>query len=330
MTELSEQSNKLGINKLKSAFPPVHSIILGILASAICGFMLAKTFFYENKILILVFYTILFGFLLGASISYGVKRNKYKKKLNIFILIMLCSFLTYLIFSFSFGFIFALPRNYTFGAPMPPISFFLSTTMLKWPLKYEIALKIFNKENEPTTVVTELIPNPSSTFPPATPTVVTELTPTPSSTFPPASSIYYRKISSQILEKKIKWVKKLGSKLGTKKTVDWLNNELPEEPLPKNIAEAIDKAVFCPPDSMEYTYKNGLSYVIFGDSHLYGEDFEEKRLVSRVNIIILLIMCSITIFCAWMYIIITCPWLSSEEKVGWFQSIIKKLQRRFN
>ncbi|MEQ8192686.1 MAG: hypothetical protein ABRQ39_32270, partial [Candidatus Eremiobacterota bacterium] len=235
-------NNKLGINKLKSAFPPVHSIILGILASAICGFMLAKTFFYEHRILILVFYTILFGFLLGASISYGVKRNKYKKKLNIFILIMLCSFLTYLIFSFSFIVIFNLPPDYSFGDSLPSISSYLNRIVLKWPLQYETALKIFNKEDEPTTtptVVIEPTPVPSATFPPAIPTVVIELTPTPLSTFPPETSIYYRKISSQILQKKVEWVKELGPELGTKKTVDWLNNQLPEEPLPEHIAEAI-------------------------------------------------------------------------------------------
>ncbi|MEQ8192656.1 MAG: hypothetical protein ABRQ39_32120, partial [Candidatus Eremiobacterota bacterium] len=63
-------------------------------------------------------------------------------------------------------------------------------------------------------------------------------------------------------------------------------------------------ASFSPPDSMEYTYKNGLSYIIFGESFLYGEDYEKKRLVSNVNIIILLTMCSITIFGAYIYIII--------------------------
>jgi hypothetical protein len=297
-------NNKLGINKLKSVFPPVHSIILGILASVICGFMLAKTFFYENRILILVFYTILFGFLLGASISYGAKRNKYKKKLNIFILITLCSFLTYLIFSFSFIVIFTLSRNYKFWDYLSP-----KEIILKWPLQYQTALKIFNKEDEPTTTPTVVIkptPAPSATFPPATPTVVIELTSAPSATFPPVISINYRKISSQILQKKVEWVKKLGPEPGTKKTVDWLNNKLPEEPLPDSIAEAIEKAAFSPPDSMEYTYKDGLSYIIFGESFLYGENYEKKCLVSKINIIILLLMCSITIFGAYIYIIITC------------------------
>ncbi|MEQ8192685.1 MAG: hypothetical protein ABRQ39_32265, partial [Candidatus Eremiobacterota bacterium] len=57
-----------------------------------------------------------------------------------------------------------------------------------------------------------------------------------------------------------------------KKTVDWLNNQLPEEPLPEHIAEAIKGASFSPPDSMEYTYKNGLSYIIFGESYLSEEE----------------------------------------------------------
>jgi hypothetical protein len=97
--------------------------------------------------------------------------------------------------------------------------------------------------------------------------------PTPTATpFPPLLSIYYRKMSSQILQKKIDWMQELGPEPGTKKTVDWLNNKLPEEPLPDSIAEAIEKAAFCPPDSMEYTYKNGLKYVIFGESYLSEEE----------------------------------------------------------
>jgi len=296
MTELSEQSTKLGINKLKSAFPPVYSIILGILASAICGFMLAKTFFYESRILILVFYTILFGFLSGTSIFYGVKRNKYKEKLTIFFLIMLCSFLTYLIFSFSFIVIFGLPRNY-------PISFYLERIIRKWPLEY-------NKIGESYLAI----------YP-----VMHIKTSTPSATFPPA---YYKKISSQILQKRIEWVKELGLEPGTKKTVDWLYNKLPEEPLPGSIAEAFAGAsLYSAPGSMDFTLTNNFRYIIYGE----GSPYSDTRIfVPFANITILLTMFSITIYCAWIYIIITCPWLSSEGTTGWFQPIIKKLQRRFN
>lgn len=296
MAELSEKSNKVCINRLKSAFPPFLSIILGILASAICGFMLAKTFFYESRILILVFYTILFGFLLGTSISYGVKRNKYKKKLNIFILIMLCSFLTYLIFSFSFIVIFGLPRNY-------PISFYLERIIRMWPLEY-------NKIEEGYLAIEPVMHIKSST---------------PSATFPPA---YYKKISSQILQKRIDWVKELGLEPGTKKTVDWLYNKLPEEPRPDHITEVFNGAMlYSAPGSMEFTLTNHFRYTIYRERFFYSDT---RTFVPFANIIILITMSSITIFCAWMYIIVTCPWLSSEEKTGCFQSLIKKLQRRFN
>jgi len=272
------RNNKLGINNLKSAFPPVHSIILGILVSAICGFMLAKTFFYENRILILVFYTILFGFLLGASISYGVKRNKYKKKLNIFILITLCSFLTYLIFSFSFIVIFILPRNHSFEDTLLDISFYSEIIVRKWPLEY-------NRTGESNFTIVHAIHIKTLT---------------PSATFPLA---YYKKISSQILQKRIEWVKELGLEAGTKKTVDWLHNRLPEEPLPDSIAEAIEGATLYSRDSMDFTLKNHLTYIIYGESYSYYYS-DPRTFVPIANIIILLTMCSITIFGAYIYIII--------------------------
>jgi hypothetical protein len=111
------KSNKLSIDEFKEKFPLFLSIILGVLVSIPCGFILANTFrlydcFVEYvwymdyyMILLYIFCNILFGLISGIAISYGIKRHKYKNKKNLFILIVFCSFLIYFVFSIIFMYI---------------------------------------------------------------------------------------------------------------------------------------------------------------------------------------------------------------------------------
>jgi len=105
------KTNSAGIEKLKKNPPPFHAIILGVLVSIPCGFILSititDTMMYHNPYhnpyhnlypLIFPFCNILFSLILGIAISYGIKRKKYGNKKNIFILIVFCSFLIYFFF----------------------------------------------------------------------------------------------------------------------------------------------------------------------------------------------------------------------------------------
>jgi len=95
-------------------------------------------------------------------------------------------------------------------------------------------------------------------------------TPTP---FPPPTDTYYRRIASKVFQKKVAWEGELGAEMGTTKTVDWLNKQLPEEPLPEDISEAIEKAVIYEPDTIKLVYKSGLKFLILGNSQFhYFED----------------------------------------------------------
>jgi len=158
------KSNKLSINKFKENLPPFLSIILGVLVSIPCGFILANTprlcnylidLMYSRvipyttnidyyMILLYTFCILFFGLISGIAISYGIKRHKYKNKKNLFILIVFCSFLIYFVFSMIFMYIFFITgyieypclthevqhnKNYNIN-----LKDFLMETLFFWPL----------------------------------------------------------------------------------------------------------------------------------------------------------------------------------------------------
>lgn len=103
-------TNNAGIDELKKKFPPFHSIILGVLVSIPCGFILASTITDTiikryHSLLIYLFCNIFFSLILGITISYGIKRKEYRNKRNLFILIVFCSFLIYFFFCIIFMYI---------------------------------------------------------------------------------------------------------------------------------------------------------------------------------------------------------------------------------
>jgi len=98
-----ETSSKLSINTFKESLPPLSSIVSGILLSLVCGFILSGI--HRNNLLIYLFYIILFSSILGTAISYGIKRSEYGNKINLRILIVLCSFLLYFFSCGSFMYI---------------------------------------------------------------------------------------------------------------------------------------------------------------------------------------------------------------------------------
>jgi len=95
----------------------------------------------------------------------------------------------------------------------------------------------------------------------ATPTPTA--TETPTATYTPTDPLatlkYSDYISEKIFDQKAIWQEELGDEEGIKKTVDWLNRKLPDEPLPSEIDEAIDYAFVNTYDSytMHFRFKNG-------------------------------------------------------------------------
>lgn len=150
------KSNKLSIAEFKESLPPFLSIILGVLASILCGFILVNAFRLYSylisysryyfvhymdyyMILLYIFCNIFLGLILAIAISYGIKRHKYKNKKNLFILIVFCSFLIYFVFSMIFMYIFFRTGyiNYEYpdrnGDRNISLKGFLSSTLYEWP-----------------------------------------------------------------------------------------------------------------------------------------------------------------------------------------------------
>ncbi|MEQ8186826.1 MAG: hypothetical protein ABRQ39_02545, partial [Candidatus Eremiobacterota bacterium] len=97
---------------------------------------------------------------------------------------------------------------------------------------------------------------------PPEPTPTPTLTPTPIPTYPIPPDPYYDNITTKILEQKIIWQEELGRDQGRQKTVEWLNQQLPDFPLPLDVAGAIEKAELINSYTIVYTFKSGHSVYI--------------------------------------------------------------------
>jgi len=91
---------------------------------------------------------------------------------------------------------------------------------------------------------------------------IATVTPLPAivATYPPPSDIYYSNMFKKIITQKLIWQDELGYIRGRMKTVNWLNNRLPGEPLPDEIKNAVREAEINQDDSRAIiiTFRSGV------------------------------------------------------------------------
>ncbi|MEQ8167424.1 MAG: hypothetical protein ABRQ38_00895 [Candidatus Eremiobacterota bacterium] len=99
-------------------------------------------------------------------------------------------------------------------------------------------------------------------------------TPTATPTFPSASDTYYGYISADIIKQKLEWQQELGWEQGRQKTVDWLNGNVADTPLPAEIANAIQEAKIDENDpyTMWWYFKSGVKECITDPTPPPAED----------------------------------------------------------
>lgn len=81
-----------------------------------------------------------------------------------------------------------------------------------------------------------------------------------------ATDPYYGEIVSKVIEKKWEWESELGFEQGVQKTVDWLNNNVPDDAVPDDIADGIAEARVDDYNSraMRIYFTDGLTWYLAG------------------------------------------------------------------
>jgi hypothetical protein len=130
------------VSECEKDVSPYFAIILGLLASLICGYILFITtriiyeYIYHNYFFCLLIGANCFtGLLIGTAISYGINKNKYSNKKVLFILVLLCSFLTYLICNIALYYDFCIDVTDVIG--FSGFIHFLKNTVLTKPLEMQ-------------------------------------------------------------------------------------------------------------------------------------------------------------------------------------------------
>ena len=80
---------------------PLLSVTFGVLTSLFCGFILATILAKDRALFVHFLCNCLVGLCIGIAVSYGVKKNRYNNRKVLFLLIVLCALLTYLVFNIA-------------------------------------------------------------------------------------------------------------------------------------------------------------------------------------------------------------------------------------